>query len=245
MKRFFSLIIYLLSVSFVLSQEVEGSIFSEYGTKIDNAMIVNIKTNEKTYTNAEGKFRISAKKGEEIRVIKKGYDRLNHTIKEEDLVSEISLKMFLAEKQIAEVVITKLKLTGDLAKDSKLLDKESQKESLRKALGMAEIEKQVRSLSSSGMTFDPNNLFGKEKRHKKSVAKYEAQENNADWIRLRINDDYFTEKGVPQERINEFLIYALAERTELNAIIRAKNITRVRAILEELFPVYLDRLKIN
>lgn len=240
MKRFFSLIIYLLSVSFVLSQEIQGNVFTEEGVKVDNAMIINIKTSEKTYTNAEGKFRISAKKGEEIRVIKKGYDRLIHIVKQEN--EEIVLKITPAEKQIAEVIITKLKLTGDLAKDSKLLDKESQKESLRKALGMAEIEKQVKSLSSSSISFDPNSLFGKEKRHKRSVAKYEAQENNADWIRLRINDDYFIEKGIPQERISEFITFALMERPELEHIIRAKNLTRVRTILEELFPIYLQRL---
>lgn len=243
MKRFFSFVMWLLSISFVLSQEIEGSVFTEDGVRIDNAMIINIKTNEKTYTNAEGKFRISAKNGEEIRVIKQGYDRLIYMIKQGD--EEISLKMTPAEIQIAEVIITKLKLTGDLAKDSKLLDKESQKESLRKALGMAEIEKQVKSLSPSSISFDPNSLFGKEKRHKRSLAKYEARENNVDWIRLRIDDDYFTEKGILQERINEFLTFALGKKPEIEMMVKARNLTRIKSVLEEIFPEYLVRFKVK
>lgn len=243
MKRFLSFIICLLSVSFGFSQEVWGNVLSEDGLRIANAMLINMETNEKTYTDTEGKFRILAQQGEEIRVIKKGYERLVRMIKQEDLERELTLKLTTAEIQIAEVVITKLKLTGDLAKDSKMLDKENQSEKIRKALGMDEIEKKVRTLSSSGMSFDPNSLFGKEKRHKRNLTKYETQENNVEWIRLRIDDDYFTEKGIPQERINEFLSFALGERAELTTLIKARNLSRVKTILEELFATYFKRLE--
>lgn len=227
----------------IFAQQVVGRVISEEEIGIGGVMLINLKTNEKVYTHTDGKFRITAQKGEEIRAIKKGYERISYIVKDEGV--ELTLKMPLAEVQIEEVLITKIKLTGDIAKDTKALDKETQKEKLRKALGMEEIEKKVRTLSSLGMNFDPNNLFGKEKRHKKSVAKYEAQENNADWIRLRIEDEYFVEKGIPAERIPEFLTFALSERTELSAIIRAKNLTKVRAILEEVLPIYIKRLNVQ
>ncbi len=232
-----------LSVMKMMAQEITGKIITEDEIKIGNVMIININTNEKTYSDAEGNFHIAAKIGEEIRLIKKGYERLVYIIKSVDFQKGIVLKMNHSEITIDELILAKIKLTGDLAKDTKALDKESKNEKLQKSLGIATIEKQVKSLGSSGISFDPNNLFGKQKRQKKILAKYENYENHAEWVKIRIEESYFTEKGIPKERIMEFISFALTEKSELSASIKRRNITQVRSVLEQVFPIYLKRLK--
>ena len=242
-KKIFFISLMFLSVMKMMAQEITGKIITEDEIKIGNVMIININTNEKTYSDAEGNFHIAAKIGEEIRLIKKGYERLVYIIKSVDLQKGIVLKMNHSEIIIDELVLAKIKLTGDLAKDTKALDKESKNEKLQKSLGIATIEKQVKSLGSSGISFDPNNLFGKQKRQKKILAKYENYENHAEWVKIRIEESYFTEKGVPRERIMEFISFALTEKSELSASIKRRNITQVRSVLEQVFPIYLKRLR--
>ena len=242
-KKIFFIGLMFLAVMKMMAQEITGKIITEDEINIGNVMIININTNEKTYSDAEGNFHIAAKIGEEIRLIKKGYERLVYIIKSVDLQKGIVLKMNHSEIIIDELVLAKIKLTGDLAKDTKALDKESKNEKLQKSLGIATIEKQVKSLGSSGISFDPNNLFGKQKRQKKILVKYENHENHAEWVKIRIEESYFTEKGVPRERIMEFISFALTEKSELSASIKRRNITQVRSILEQVFPIYLKRLR--
>ena len=242
-KKIFFISLMFLSVMKMMAQEITGKIITEDEIKIGNVMIININTNEKTYSDAEGNFHIAVKIGEEIRLIKKGYERLVYIIKSVDLQKGIVLKMNHSEIIIDELVLAKIKLTGDLAKDTKALDKESKNEKLQKSLGIATIEKQVKSLGSSGISFDPNNLFGKQKRQKKILVKYENHENHAEWVKIRIEESYFTEKGVPRERIMEFISFALTEKSELSASIKRRNITQVRSVLEQVFPIYLKRLR--
>ncbi len=242
-KKIFFISLMFLAVMKMMAQEIKGKIITEDGVKIENVLIINIKNNEKTYSNAEGYFKISARNGEEIRLVKRGYERFVYIVKEVDFQREVVLKMNHSEITIDELILAKIKLTGDLAKDTKALNKESTNEKLQKSLGIATIEKQVKSLGSSGISFDPNNLFGKQKRQKKILVKYENQENNAEWIKIRIDENYFTEKGVPRERIMEFISFALTEKSELSASIKRRNITQVRSILEQVFPIYLKRLR--
>lgn len=243
MKKIFFVVLGFFAMVNVMAQEITGKIMTEDELKIGNVMIININTNEKTYSDAEGNFKIVAKIGEEIRLVKKGYERLVYIVKSIDFQKDIVLRMNHSEIMIDELVLAKIRLTGDLSKDTKALDKENKNEKLQKALGIATIEKQVKSLGSSGISFDPNHLLGKQKRQKKILAKYENQENNAEWVKIRIEESYFTEKGVPKERIMEFISFALTEKSELSAYIKRRNITQVRSVLEQVFPIYLKRLK--
>lgn len=227
----------------VVAQEVVGKIITEEGVKIENVMIINTKTNQKTYSDQQGQFKISAKRADEIRLIKKGYERLAYVIKQSDFQREIVLKMQPAEVFIEELLISKIKLTGDLAVDSKALDKEDINEKIQKALGIAEIEKKVKTLTSPGISFDISNLFGKNKKRKRNLEKYETQQNNAEWVKIRIEEEYFINKGVPQERIMEFINFSITERSELSIYIREGNLSRVKLVLEQVFPIYLKRIE--
>ena len=166
-------IIYITALFFSVlgySQSISGKVETEEGLSIGNVMVINIKTNEKVNTDENGKFTISAKLQDEIRFVKKGYDRVSHVVKSADFQEEKYFRLQKSTVTIEEVVISRLKLTGNLAKDSKTLDKEDINAKIQKSLGTETIEKQVRSISgSAGISFNMASLFaGKKKKSKNS-----------------------------------------------------------------------------
>ena len=147
-------IIYITALFFSIwgfSQSVSGKVETEEGLSIGNVMVINIKTNEKVNTDENGKFTISAKLQDEIRFVKKGYDRVSHIVKSADFQEEKYFRLQKSTVTIEEVVISRLKLTGNLAKDSKSLDKEDVNAKIQKSLGTETIEKLVLSFCCSGV----------------------------------------------------------------------------------------------
>ena len=41
----------------------------------------------------------------------------------------------------------------------------------------------------------------------------------------------------------EFISFALTEKSELSAYVKKRNLTQVRSLLEQVFPIYLKRLR--
>lgn len=242
MKKNIWVFLLVMMSSWAIAQEIRGVVLVEEDIKVEQALVMNMRTNERVYTDQEGKFQISAKNEDELRIVKKGYDRLIYKVKNSDFQGEVVLRVAFSELMIEELVISKIKLTGDLAVDTKTLDKEDRNEKLQKALGIAEIEKKVKSLGGGSLSFDPNN-FGKNRKRKKNLESYERQENNAEWIVIRVEEEFFISKGIPRERIMEFVNFALTEKTELSALIKSRNLTKIRSVLESVFPAYLKRLK--
>ena len=117
------------------SQSISGKVETEEGLSIANVLVINLKTNEKVNTDENGKFTISAKLQDEIRFVKKGYDRVSHIVKSADFQEEKYFRLQKSAVTIEEVVISRLKLTGNLAKDSKTLDKEDVNAKIQKSLG--------------------------------------------------------------------------------------------------------------
>ena len=102
-KKIFFISLMFLAVMKVMAQEIMGKIITEDGAKIENVLIINIKSNEKTYSNEEGYFKISARNGEEIRLVKGGYERFVYIVKEVDFQREVVLKMNHSEITIAKL----------------------------------------------------------------------------------------------------------------------------------------------
>lgn len=76
-------------------------------------------------------------------------------------------------------------------------------------------------------------------RKQKSWYKYDDLQNNINWIRERVDDDYFTKMGIPQEKISDFLQFSIGTKLEVNQGVKAKNLSKVLFGLEETFPLYL------
>ena len=228
-------IIYITALFFSIlgfSQSVSGKVETEEGLSIGNVLVINLKTNEKVNTDENGKFTISAKLQNEIRFVKKGYDRVSHIVK--------------SVVTIEEVVISRLKLTGNLAKDSKSLDKEDVNAKIQKSLGTETIEKQVRSISgSAGISFNMASLLAgkKKKEQKQRLEKYEQFQNNATWISERVDSEYFVSKGIPEVKVAEFIQFSLTQKPEVAGYIKTNDFPKIMTTLDQLIPVYLKKIE--
>ena len=246
MKKLF-LILIILASNIVTAQSLfSGKVETEEGLSIGNVLVINLKTNEKVNTDENGKFTISAKLQDEIRFVKKGYDRVSHIVKSTDFQEEKYFRLQKSTVTIEEVVISRLKLTGNLAKDSKTLDKEDVNAKIQKSLGTETIEKQVRSISgSAGISFNMASLFAgkKKKEQKQRLEKYEQFQNNATWISERVDSEYFVSKGIPEMKVAEFIQFSLTQKPEVAGYIKTNNFPKIMTALDQLIPIYLKKIE--
>jgi len=246
MKKLF-LVLIILASNIVTAQSLfSGKLETEEGLSIGNVMVINLKTNEKVNTDENGKFTISAKLQDEIRFVKKGYDRVSYIVKSTDFQEEKYFRLQKSTVTIEEVVISRLKLTGNLAKDSKTLDKEDVNAKIQKSLGTETIEKQVRSISgSAGISFNMASLLAgkKKKEQKQRLEKYEQFQNNATWISERVDLEYFVSKGIPEMKVTEFIQFSLTQKPEVAGYIKTNNFPKIMTALDQLIPVYLKKIE--
>ena len=246
MKKLFLVLIILTSNIITAQSLFSGKVETEEGLSIGNVLVINLKTNEKVNTDENGKFTISAKLQDEIRFVKKGYDRISHIVKSTDFQEEKYFRLQKSTVAIEEVVISRLKLTGNLAKDSKSLDKEDVNAKIQKSLGTETIEKQVRSISgSAGISFNMASLFAgkKKKEQKQRLEKYEQFQNNTTWISERVDSEYFVSRGIPEMKVAEFIQFSLTQKPEVVGYIKTNNFPKIMTALDQLIPVYLKKIE--
>ena len=246
MKKLF-LVLIILASNIVTAQSLfSGKVETEEGLSIANVLVINLKTNEKVNTDENGKFIISAKLQDEIRFVKKGYDRVSYIVKSADFQEEKYFRLQKSTVTIEEVIISRLKLTGNLVKDSKSLDKEDVNAKIQKSLGTETIEKQVRSISgSAGISFNMASLLAgkKKKEQKQRLEKYEQFQNNATWISERVDLEYFVSKGIPEMKVTEFIQFSLTQKPEVAGYIKTNNFPKIMTALDQLIPVYLKKIE--
>lgn len=91
-----------------------------------------------------------------------------------------------------------------------------------------------------------NNLYKNisgDARRMRTQYRYEDLQDNILWIRKRLDDDYFAEAGIPEEKISEFI--AFHENPQIVTAIKAKNLTKAMFLMEAKMPIYLERLKVK
>lgn len=106
---------------------------SENGNPISGVSVVNIKNGQVGNSDFEGKFSISAKIGEEIRLVKNGYERTDFRISMQDFSFE---KTFVLKPLAIEIQEVKVKpyISGNLGKDSKQFNPSAKKTALLRDL---------------------------------------------------------------------------------------------------------------
>ncbi|WP_226063817.1 hypothetical protein [Kaistella polysaccharea] len=100
----------------VSGQTVTGSVVDEDQNLISAVLVFNITNEAKVFTNNKGEFEISAGPNDEIRFIRKGFERSAKSIKNEDLGVWMTIKVTRNTEAIEEVRIV-YQPTGDLKKD--------------------------------------------------------------------------------------------------------------------------------
>jgi hypothetical protein len=116
MKKTLLLTFFLIFINSYSQKYILGKVVSEQNSEIAGVLVININTDEKTYTNNEGNFMIAAKSNDLIRLVKQKFDRISYTIKPEDFQKTITINLQKSTIEIDEVEI-KNKLTGNLKDD--------------------------------------------------------------------------------------------------------------------------------
>ena len=219
------------------SQSISGKVEAEEGLSIGNVLVINIKTNEKVNTDENGKFTISAKLQDEIRFVKKGYDRVSHIVKSADFDKHILLKMRETETVIKEVVIIPKSKIDRLKKDIEVPTVKKGTESKPRPARW----KDVLALDIDAF----EELITGNARRKKTRYKYEEMQADVLQVKEFLGEEYFIENKILSERIHEFLEFSIIEKPEIKKHMKAGNQTQIMMILEKLFLIYHKRLEMS
>lgn len=253
MRKNLAVFFFFLTIYFFGQHKITGKTLSENDMIVASVLVVNISNDQKVYSNSLGEFSIEGSEKDEIRFIKKGYERASRKVS--DVESSMNVILVRIPEEIEEVEI--ITTTGDLAKDSKRLTKIDKKEQLQKDIGLpkppekprevpAEVKKVLLAAAFGNVNVQAvYDLISGKSRRQKRWYKYEDVQDDILWIRKRIDDDDFVKDGIPVERISEFLEFSFIIKPEIRSYVKAKNISRVMFNLDEVIPVYVDRLRTN
>jgi hypothetical protein len=62
------------------------------------------------------------------------------------------------------------------------------------------------------------------------------------WVKDRVDAEYFTKVGIPEERISEFIEFSFLANPQIRTFVKAKNLSGVLLRMEETIPLYVERL---
>lgn len=213
---------------------------SEDEVLIPKTLIVNMRTNEKTYSDSQGSFTISAQIGDEIRFAKERYKLAKILITNSD---QQIVRLEKIPQEIEEVRLINKNIV------------QSQEEGLRTSIGLPKGPEKPREkpvdLKDDFLRIPPivsiqniyNAISGKSRRLKR-LYKYEDLQEGLSWIRNNIDYQYFADAGIPAEKMNDFLMFALRDERVL-MYMKAKNIGGITVEMDRQIDPYLEVLAVS
>lgn len=235
-------------------QTITGKIVDNDGANIGNVIVVNISTDAKVYSDAVGMFSIGAFPNDELRFVKEDFTRVSTRVLTDGNNPQLIIHLMQIPKEIEEVRIVK-KLTGDLSTDSRIVAKVDKGEIVQQAVGlpqpigkMREKPAEVKSVLLPILLGNLNvqgvyDLISGKARKQKRQYRYDDLQEHILWIRNRVEEEYFTQAGIPAERISEFIEFSFLVKPQVRTYVKAKNLAGVLLRLEETIPLYVERLK--
>ncbi|WP_228407024.1 carboxypeptidase-like regulatory domain-containing protein [Chryseobacterium sp. MYb7] len=256
-QRKIFLFLMMLCSTFIFSQQtVTGRIVDETGENLSKVIVINMSTDKKVYSDAEGIFSINANPNDELRFVKEDFKRISRRVLTNGVNSPLFITLYMIPKDVGEVKIVK-KLTGDLETDSRIVAKVDKGEQVRDAVGlpqpvgkMREKPAEVKSVLLPMLLGNLNvqgvyDLISGKARRQKRQYKYDDLQEHIAWVRERIDDDYFVNAGIPADRISEFIQFSFLAKPQVRTYVKAKNLSGVMLRLEETVPLFIERLKQN
>ncbi|MGG5208796.1 carboxypeptidase regulatory-like domain-containing protein [Chryseobacterium sp. MIQD13] len=252
-RKIFFLLVFMFN-NFFSQQRVEGRITDDSGENLSAVTVINMSSDQKVYSNSMGLFSIEAFPNDELRFIKADFLRVFATVPANGFNSPLLVTMIPIPKEIEEVKVAK-KPTGDLETDSRLASKIDKGEVVEQAVGLpqpvgkmrekpAEVKQVLLPILLGGLDVQGvyDLISGKARRQKRQYRYDDLQEHIA-WVRNRVDNEYFTKVGIPEERISEFIQYSFEVKPQIRTYVKAKNLSGALLGMEETMPVYLERLK--
>lgn len=233
---------------------VTGRIVDDRGENLSAVTVINMSTDQKVYSSAQGTFSIDASPNDELRFVKEDFRRVSRSVLTDGINSELLITLFQIPKEIEEVKIVK-KLTGDLEQDSRIVAKTDKGEAVRNAVGlpqpvgkMREKPAEVKNVLLPILLGNLNvqgvyDLISGKARKQKRQYRYDDLQEHVAWVRNRVEDEYFTKAGIPVDRISEFIEFSFAVKPQVRTYVKVKNLSGVLLRMEETMPLFLERLK--
>lgn len=213
MKKTLLLFLFIIPHSFHAQEYIFGKITSEQNIELSGVLILNTRTDEKTYSDSNGNFMIAAKNNDALRFVKQKFDRITYSVKPEDFKNSIKITLIKSVVEIEEVEI-KTKLTGNLREDARRV------ESVKKVKLNKEIAKYITQKSDPLILKPKAGEFVQPKGEGFSVGKVS---NQADQIDLAedfleiLGEDYFTDLGLKKSEISGFIFHVISSLDLKNA----------------------------
>lgn len=252
MKFRFSVVLLFSVISMVLSQTVRGKVTDEDGIVLPAVTVINISSDKKTYTDAAGTFSIDASAQDEIRFVRPGFERMSIRTGQNSS-EELDIKLIRTAREIEEVKVPNI--TGDLTKDARSVAKADKGRAVQDAVGLPQPTGKMREkpaevkqvlvpillgqLNVQGM-YD---LISGKARKQKRQYRYDDLQEDILWIRDRVEDDYFTKEGIPEERISEFIAFSFIAKPQSRTFVKSKNLSGALLSMDEMIPVFKARLQ--
>lgn len=245
----------MLCSTFIFSQQtLTGRIVDDNGEDLSRVIVINMSTDKKVYSDAQGIFSIEASPNDELRFVKVDFNRTSRRVLTNGVNSPLFITLHQIPRDVGEVRIVK-KLTGDLNVDSRIVAKVDKGEQVRDAVGlpqpvgkMREKPAEVKSVLLPILLGNLNvqgvyDLISGKARRQKRQYKYDDLQEHIAWVRNRIDDDYFVKAGIPGDRISEFIQFSFLAKPQVRTYVKARNLSGVMLRLEETAPLFIERLK--
>lgn len=242
MKKIIVLFLIFGNMGWGLAQEISGKVLTEEGLYLSKVLIINIKSGTKSYSDNEGEFYIEAKNTDEIRLVSEGYERISYFVKVSDFGQKLTFKMKKSAQEIPEVVITKVSKEKLDELDKSIGVPRTNWKPRDKVREATDIFSPLLSLSPAINLQAIEDVITGTSRRRKALYQYEDFQENVAWVKDRVGVAFFQEKGVPEERVTEFITFVITEKAEIKNAIKRRDIRQIEKLMEAVLPVYLKRL---
>ncbi len=203
-----------------------GNVAAEENEKAPNVVVINMRTGEKILTDTDGYFMIAAKSTDELRFVKSGFDRVDLHLSAKNFSEPIAIVLQRVPYTIPEVEIA-FQASGDIKKDTKLLDPPKKVVALNAAMSdyMKSPQQTPLPVLKTPSAFEPQSvnavqvnpfaligavikLIKKSSEPTKTTANYAETQQFFREVKSQTNLQIFVDRGMTEEDIDRFLIYA-------------------------------------
>ena len=206
MKKTLLLFLFIIAHSFHAQEYIFGKISSEQNIELSGVLVLNTRTDEKTYSDSKGNFMIAAKTNDALRFVKQKFDRITYAVQPADFKNSLKIKLIKSVVEIEEVEL-KTKLTGNLKEDAKRV------EAVRKVKLNIEISKFIAQKSDPEILKPRGGEFVQPKGEGITIG---AIANQADRIDLAedfleiLGEEYFIDLGLKKSEISSFIFHVMS-----------------------------------
>jgi len=253
MKKFFG-ILFIFLISLANAQEFNGKIYTPDNSilYLNQVYVTNLRTQKTVIANYQGNFSLPARVGDIIRFTSIFTERRDIELTRQLLERKnMLIKLDLAYYDIPEVVINGFRPTGNLKRDVLTLPP-SKKIILAEKIGLPEPKNpdmpsrsSIVDFQNGGIGLGIQSLFdiiSGERKRQERLQTYETMQKGVESMRKFFGDEYFTEKKIPENLIDNFLQFVYIS-DNLGPVLRENKFVLAEISINKYLPVYLRRLQ--